>query len=160
MNEKSLKHFYIPDDQSLYLLSHQDAKKIKDWFALCKKQLNKLGYKQVELIGKGAFGFAFAGMSGLGEERVFKFSKITLPQHIQDLLEDEAYMQGKLVHSLIPEVIAFQKIKRQSILAMARAPGVDLEQFSLRHGPLPIKSIIGRKFRFSISGRIYFNNPV
>lgn len=142
MNEKSLKHFYIPDDQSLYLLSHEDAKKIKDWFALCKKQLNKLGYKKVELIGKGAFGFAFAGISGLGEERVFKFSKITLPQHIQDRLEDEAYMQGKLAHALIPEVIAFQKIKRQSILAMARAPGIDLEQFSLRHGPLPIKSII------------------
>ena len=67
MKELGLKHFYIPDDQSVYLLSHKDAKKLKDWFALCEKQLKKLGYFDVELIGKVAFGFAFAGMSTLGE---------------------------------------------------------------------------------------------
>ena len=142
MKDLGLKHFYIPDDQSVYLLSHKDAKKLKDWFALCEKQLQKLGYFNVELIGKGAFGFAFAGTSALGEERVFKFSKVTLPQHIQDRLEEEAYMQGMLKHPLIPEVIAFQKIKRQSILAMQRAPGEDLELHSLRHGPLPVATII------------------
>lgn len=142
MKELGLKHFYIPDDQSMYLLSHKDAKKLKDWFALCERQLEKLGYFGVELIGKGAFGFAFAGKSALREERVFKFSKVTLPQHVQDRLEEEAYMQGLLTHPNIPKVIAFQKIKRQSILAMKRAPGEDLEQFSLKHGPLRISTII------------------
>ena len=142
MKELGLKHFYIPDDQSVYLLSHKDAKKLKDWFALCEKQLKKLGYFDVELIGKGAFGFAFAGRSTLGEERVFKFSKVTLPQHVQDRLEEEAYMQGLLKHEHIPKVVAFQKIKRQSILAMERAPGVDLEQYSLQHGPLAVSSLL------------------
>ena len=142
MNELTLKHFYIPDDQSVYLLSHKDAKKLKNWFALCERQLEKLGYFKVELIGKGAFGFAFVGTSDLGEERVFKFSKVTLPQHVQDRFEEEAYMQGLLLHANIPGVIAFQKIKRQSILAMKRAPGVDLEQFSLKHGPLPVSTIV------------------
>ncbi|MGK0372569.1 MAG: non-specific serine/threonine protein kinase [Glaciecola sp.] len=66
MKELTLKHFYIPDDQSVYLLSHKDAKKLKNWFALCERQLEKLGYYNVELIGKGAFGFAFAGKSALG----------------------------------------------------------------------------------------------
>lgn len=142
MNELPLKHFYIPDDQSFYLLSHKDAKKLKNWFALCEKQLEKLGYYNVELIGKGAFGFAFAGISALGEERVFKFSKVTLPQHVQDRLEEEAYMQGLLRHNNIPDVVTFQKIKRQSILVMKRAPGVDLEIFSLQNGPLPVPTII------------------
>lgn len=142
MKELGLKHFYIPDDQSVYLLSHKDAQKLKNWFALCERQLQKLGYFNVELIGKGAFGFAFAGISALGEERVFKFSKVTLPQHVQDRLEEEAYMQGLLRHALIPQVIAFQKIKRQSILAMKRAPGVDLEQYSLQNGPVPIATLI------------------
>lgn len=142
MNELTLKHFYIPDDQSVYLLSHKDAKKLKNWFALCERQLEKLGYYNVELIGKGAFGFAFAGKSALGEERVFKFSKVTLPQHVQDRLEEEAYMQGLLRHESIPQVIAFQKIKRQSILAMKRAPGIDLELFSLQHGPLSVSTIV------------------
>lgn len=138
MHELTLKHFYIPDDQSVYLLSHKDAKKLKDWFALCERQLKKLGYQNVELIGKGAFGFAFAGVNALGEERVFKFSKVTLPQHIQDRLEEEAFMQGLLEHENVPKVVAFQKIKRQSILAMQRAPGIDLEQYSLLHGPLKV----------------------
>ena len=142
MKELNLKHFYIPDDQSVYLLSHKDAKKLKNWFALCEKQLEKLGYFQVQLIGKGAFGFAFAAISALGEERVFKFSKVTLPQHVQDRFEEEAYMQGLLRHPNIPQVIAFQKIKRQSILAMKRAPGEDLEQFSLKQGPVPVSTII------------------
>jgi non-specific serine/threonine protein kinase len=142
MNELTLKHFYIPDDQSVYLLSHKDAKKLKNWFALCERQLEKLGYYNVELIGKGAFGFAFAGKSALGEERVFKFSKVTLPQHVQDRLEEESYMQALLKHDNIPKVIAFQKIKRQSILAMKRAPGIDLELYSLQNGPLSVPTII------------------
>ena len=58
---KGLKHFYIPDEQSIYLLSHADAKKLKDWVNLCISQLEGLGYSDIELLGKGAFGFAFAG---------------------------------------------------------------------------------------------------
>jgi hypothetical protein len=35
---KGLKHFYIPDEQSIYQLSHADAKKLKDWVNLCISQ--------------------------------------------------------------------------------------------------------------------------
>ncbi|MDP5030738.1 MAG: serine/threonine protein kinase, partial [Paraglaciecola sp.] len=62
-----IKHFYIPDEQSIYLLSHKDAKKLKDWFKLCTAQLELLGYNNIELIGKGAFGFAFAGQTSEGQ---------------------------------------------------------------------------------------------
>jgi non-specific serine/threonine protein kinase len=137
MTEIALKHFYIPDDQSVYLLSHKDAKRLRDWFKLCESQLRKLGYADIKLIGKGAFGFAFSGISPLREAHVFKFSKVTLPQHIQDRLEEEAYMLGRVQHPLVPQLIQFQRIKRQSILVMQRAPGVDLEQYSLAKGPLP-----------------------
>ena len=58
---KGLKHFYIPDEQSIYLLSHADAKKLKDWVSLCMAELKSLGYINIELLGKGAFGFAFSG---------------------------------------------------------------------------------------------------
>lgn len=142
MNEIGLKHFYIPDDQSVYLLSHKDATKLKNWFKLCESQLKKLGYRDIFLIGKGAFGFAFSGISTRGEAHVFKFSKITLPQHIQDRLEEEAYMLGLVQHPLVPKLIQFQKIKRQSILVMQRGPGIDLEQYSLQHGPLPVSELI------------------
>lgn len=142
MSEIALKHFYIPDDQSVYLLSHKDAKRLKDWFQLCESQLKKLGYTEVKLIGKGAFGFAFSGISPIGEAHVFKFSKVTLPQHIQDRLEEEAYMLSRVRHERVPQLIEFQKIKRQSILVMELAPGSDLEQYSLAHGPLPVHEII------------------
>ena len=79
-----IQHFYIPEDQSIYLLSSKDAQKLKDWLALCAKELSRLGYRNIELIGKGAFGFAFAGI-GEGEvEYVFKFSRIDLPTPVQD----------------------------------------------------------------------------
>lgn len=142
MKQPQLKHFYIPDDQSVYLLSHKDAKKLKNWFGLCISQLKKLGYTDIEMIGKGAFGFAFAGTDKKGNELVFKFSRITLPQHIQDRLEEEAFMQGLVEHPNVPKLIEFQRIKRQSILVMERATGVDLEKYSLRFGPLPPRIIV------------------
>ena len=126
-----LKHFYIPDEQSFYLLSHKDAQKLKDWFALCTEQLELLGYHQIELIGKGAFGFAFAGKDPSGKSLVFKFSRINLPQHIQDRLEDEAFMLSQVDHFYVPSLIEFQRIKKQAILVMERATGVDLEVYSL-----------------------------
>ena len=36
----NIKHFYIPDEQSIYLLSHKDAKKLKDWFEEFIRSIN------------------------------------------------------------------------------------------------------------------------
>ena len=94
------------------------------------------------MIGKGAFVFAFAGTDKKGRELVFQFSRITLPQHIQDRLEEEAFMQSLVEHPNVPRLIAFQRIKRQSILVMGRAPGIDLEKYSFRFGPLPPRIIM------------------
>jgi non-specific serine/threonine protein kinase len=161
----NIKHFYIPDEQSIYLLSHKDAKKLKDWFSLCIEQLTLLGYKDIELIGKGAFGFAFSGtvsgtVSGTAAntfsesktntsslqvapaQQVFKFSRINLPQHVQDRLEEEAYMLSLVDHPHVPKLIEYQRIKKQSVLVMQRAKGEDLEKISLKYGPLPVSLIM------------------
>jgi non-specific serine/threonine protein kinase len=137
-----LQQFYIPEEQSIYLLSHHDAKKLKDWFRLCEAQLQQLGYRDIELIGKGAFGFVFAGVSGQGDASVFKFSRITLPQHLQDRLEEEAFMLGLVEHPHVPKLLAFQTVHGQSILAMERAPGRDLEKISLEWGPLSPRLVV------------------
>ncbi|WP_018981736.1 protein kinase domain-containing protein [Salinimonas chungwhensis] len=138
----ALKHFYIPEEQSIYLLSHADAKKLKDWVNLCIKQLAQLGYSDIGLIGKGAFGFVFAGISGDGERHVFKFSRITLPQHVRDRLEDEAFMLSQVDHPNVPALVAFQQVRKQAILVMQRAEGDDLEQLSLNVGPLSARIIV------------------
>lgn len=147
----NIKHFYIPDEQSIYLLSHKDAKKLKDWFKLCTEQLQLLGYHDIELIGKGAFGFAFAGnvvkdkvSNNLvhPQQQVFKFSRVNLPQHVQDRLEEEAYMLSLVKHPRVPRLIEYQKIKKQSVLVMERAKGEDLEKISLKYGPLPVHLIV------------------
>ena len=146
----NIKHFYIPDEQSIYLLSHTDAKKLKDWFALCIQQLELLGYRNIKMIGKGAFGFAFAGnvptgnnnQEGADKEWVFKFSRANLPQHVQDRLEEEAYMLSHVAHDHVPQLIEFQRIKKQAILVMERAKGEDLEKVSLEQGPLPARLIV------------------
>jgi non-specific serine/threonine protein kinase len=142
MQQQDIKHFYIPDDQSIYLLSHKDAKKLKDWVNLCISQLEKLGYRHIEMIGKGAFGFAFAGTAENSERLVFKFSRITLPQHIQDRLEEEAFMQGLVQHPNVPKLYEFQRIKKQSVLVMGRAEGVDFEKYSLSQGPLAPRLVL------------------
>ena len=140
--EKPIKNFYINEQQSIYLLSHQDAKKHRQWLNICKKQLSLLGYQSVELIGSGAFGFVFAGIDRYGEARVFKFSRITLPQTTRDRLEDEAYMLDQFDHPMIPRFFAFERIKKQGILMMARAEGEDLEQISLKQGRFPVKRLM------------------
>jgi non-specific serine/threonine protein kinase len=140
--DSRLKHFYIPDEQSIYLLSHQDAQKLKDWINLCIEQLQLLGYKNIELIGKGAFGFAFAGVNERNQQLVFKFSRINLPQHVQDRLEEEAYMLSQVDHPRVPQLEEFQRIKKQAIMVMERARGVDLEQVSLQLGPLPARLVV------------------
>lgn len=142
MSRKQLKHFYIAEEQSIYLLSHGDAEKLKHWVQLCQQQLNKLGYNNISLLGKGAYGFVFNGEDQQGQQQVFKFSRINLPLHIQNRLSDEADIQSELNHSRIPQVIGYHKIKRQSILHMSRAPGIDLEQISLQNGPLPPELVV------------------
>ncbi len=140
--KKKLQHFYIAEEQSIYLLSHKDATKLKQWVELCKQQLSLLGYQDIALIGKGAFGFVFAGSDEHGQDHVFKFSRINLPQHVQDRLAEEAEIQAQLSHSRIPKIFEYYKIKRQSIVHMQRAPGIDLERYSHLHGPLPPELIM------------------
>ncbi len=134
--EHNLKHFYIPEEQSIYLLSHQDAAKLKAWIKLCMRQLERLGYQDIELIGKGAFGFVFGGKTARGYDLVFKFSRINLPQHVQDRLEEESYLQSRLDHPRIPKVVDYVRVGKQRILVMTRAPGKDLDWVSMHKGCL------------------------
>ena len=140
--EKKLQHFYIAEEQSIYLLNHKDATKLKEWVELCQQQLKHLGYNNIALLGKGAYGFVFSAINIACEDVVFKFSRSNLPQHVQDRLSEEADIQAQLSHAQIPEVIDYQKIKRQSILQMSRAPGIDLEQLSHQQGPLAPELVV------------------
>ncbi|OCQ22944.1 serine/threonine protein kinase [Pseudoalteromonas luteoviolacea] len=142
MSKQSIHNFYINEQQSIYLLSHHDAKKHRQWLNICKKQLSLLGYQGVELIGSGAFGFVFAGVEEGGEEWVFKFSRITLAQSVRDRLEDEAYMLSQIKNPMVPEFFAFERVKKQGILMMARAKGEDLEQISIKQGRLNAKDLV------------------
>ncbi len=142
MNHGPLQQFYIPEEQSVYLLSHDDARKLKAWVALCQTQLEQLGYRHIELIGKGAYGFVFAGLTGLGDQYVFKFTRVNLPQHLQDRLEEEAFMLEQVDHPRVPKLIVFQRVRRQSILVMQRAPGLNLEEVSLREGRLSPRLVV------------------
>ena len=139
---KNLQHFYINEEQSFYLLSHQDARKLKDWLSLCEIQLGRLGYHDIEMVGNGAYGFVFAGSDDSGKQYVFKFARMTLPQHIQDRLEDEGFILGALKHSGIPQFIEFQNLSGQSILMMERAAGITLEQLSHQRGRLTPRLIL------------------
>lgn len=140
--KNQLRNFYIPEEQSVYLLNANDAKKLKDWVALCIYELEKLGYKQIELIGKGAYGFAFGGIDASGQACVFKFSRINLPQHIQERLADEAFMLSQVQHPNVPAYITYQVVKKQGILMMQRATGCDLEHYSLQQGRLSARLLI------------------
>jgi non-specific serine/threonine protein kinase len=142
MDKPDLQQFYIPEEQSIYLLSQNDARKLKDWFRLCQEQLEQLGYREIELIGKGAFGFVFGGIDRRERQLVFKFSRITLPQHVQDRLEEEAYLLSQVEHPRVPKLIEFQRIGRQAIMVMERVPGVDLEKLSLERGPLSPRLLV------------------
>jgi len=142
-----IQQFYIPEEQSIYLLSHNDARKLKNWVALCTTQLQALGYRYIEMIGKGAYGFVFSGklaLEGASDlEHVFKFIRINLPRHLHDRLEDEAYILEQVEHPRVPRLIAFQRARSQPILVMERAPGLNLEVVSLREGRLTPRLIIG-----------------
>ncbi|MCK8102923.1 protein kinase domain-containing protein [Pseudoalteromonas sp. 2CM36K] len=142
MKAKEIRNFYINEEQSVYLLSHRDAKKHRQWLNICIKQLTLLGYKKVEMIGSGAFGFVFAGDDEHGLPWVFKFSRITLAQSVRDRLEDEAYMLSQIKNPFVPTFYGFERIKKQGILMMARAIGEDLEKISLKQGRLPAAKIM------------------
>jgi non-specific serine/threonine protein kinase len=142
MDKHQLRNFYIPEEQSVYLLNANDAKKLKDWVALCISELEKLGYRQIELVGKGAYGFVFAGLDQKQQDVVFKFSRINLPPHIQERLADEGYMLSQAAHPNVPPFFTYQLVKKQGILMMGRAKGVDLEQYSLKHGRLPVRLLL------------------
>ncbi|WP_051234094.1 protein kinase domain-containing protein [Halomonas halocynthiae] len=142
MPQANLQQFYIPEDQSIYLLRQDDARKLKEWVALCQNKLALLGYRDIALIGKGAYGFVFAGLTEQGDAYVFKFSRITLPQHLQDRLEEEAFMLEQVAHPRIPRLIAYQRVRNQSILVMQRAPGINLEEVSLLRGRLSPRLIV------------------
>jgi len=109
---------------------------------LCKQQLLQMGYLEIEFIDKGAFGFVFGGVAPDGIEHVFKFSRINLPQQVQDRLEEEAFMLGQVEHPQIPRLIEFVRINHQSILVMERARGINLEQLSLQQGRLSARLIL------------------
>lgn len=142
MTENKLQHFYIAEEQSIYLLNSKDATKLKQWVELCQQQLLLLGYQNIALIGKGAYGFVFGGEDEQGQSHVFKFSRINLPLHVQDRLAEEADLQKQFTHSRIPKVFEYYKIKRQSIVHMQRAPGIDLEKLSFQRGPLPSELVV------------------
>lgn len=137
-----LQHFYINEEQSFYLLSHRDAQKLKDWLSLCQQQLERLGYLNIELLGKGAYGFAFSGTAEDGQEYVFKFARITLPIAVQERLEEEGYMLSQVDHSNVPSFIEFTRVRSQSILMMSRAHGENLENYARQHGRLDIKLLL------------------
>ena len=142
MQTPNLKQFYIPEEQSIYLLSHDDAQKLIDWTELCQQQLEQLGFSQIEFIGKGAFGFVFGGTTEQGKRYVFKFSRINLPRKVQDRLEEEAFMQQQVDHPLVPKVIDFQRIRKQAILVMERVKGINLEEYCLEQGKLEPRLIL------------------
>ena len=142
MTKPNLQQFYISEEQSIYLLNHHDAKKLRDWIDLCHQQLEQLGYRNPQYIGKGAYGFAFSALSPANQNFVFKFSRITLPEHVQDRLEEEAFMLEQVNFPLVPKCLGYFKIGKQRILAMQQAIGIDLEKYSISQGPLPAKILI------------------
>lgn len=142
MTAKEIRNFYINEEQSVYLLSHHDAKKHRQWLNICIKKLTNLGYSDVEMIGSGAFGFVFAGLDEHNQPWVFKFSRITLAQSVRDRLEDEAYMLSQVNNPLVPKFYGFERIKKQGILMMARALGEDLEKVSLKRGRFSAAAIM------------------
>lgn len=142
IESEKLQHFYINDEQSFYLLSHRDAQKLKDWLALCEQQLQRLGYRNIELLGKGAYGFAFSGRADNGRDYVFKFARITLPIAVQERLEEEGYMLSQVHHQSVPSYVEFNRVRGQSILMMGRAPGIDLEQYARQAGRLNIDLLL------------------
>ncbi|MFT7339444.1 MAG: non-specific serine/threonine protein kinase, partial [Marinobacter maritimus] len=75
-------------------------------------------------------------------DHVFKFTRITLPQHLHDRLEDEAYILEQVEHPRVPGLVAFHRAGSQPILVMERAPGFNLEEVSLQQGRLSPRLII------------------
>ncbi|WP_028117204.1 protein kinase domain-containing protein [Ferrimonas senticii] len=133
-----LQQFYIAEEQSIYLLKQDDADKLRQWQRLCQQQLRQLGYRHNQLIGKGVFGFVFAGQHPQHGEQVFKFARRTLAPALQQRLRDEAEILSQLQHPNIPAFSDYVEASGQPILQMARAEGRDLAQLARRSGRLPL----------------------
>lgn len=101
-----------------------------------------MGYQHVEMIGKGAYGFVFVGINSQHQERVFKFSRITLPQTVRERLEEEGFMLNLLHHENIPKFLAYEMVKKQGILMMERGRGIDLHELLKQTGRLPVSTIV------------------
>ncbi|GLS82399.1 protein kinase domain-containing protein [Paraferrimonas haliotis] len=142
MNQPAFKHFYISEEQSVYLLKADDAKKLKAWFRLCRQQLLKLGYQNITYVGKGAYGFVFAGSHPSGFQHVFKFSRMTLPVQVRQRLEEEAFMLSRIKHPNVPSAIEFAQVGKQNILVMERAQGAELDDWYLKHGSLDVDDVM------------------
>ncbi|WP_110654365.1 protein kinase domain-containing protein [Salinicola halimionae] len=138
-----LQQFYIPEEQSVYLLSQSQARQLREWIERCRHQLAQVGYREVELVGKGAYGFVFAGIDSAGDSHVFKFTRQNLPTSFHERLEEEAFMLEQVDHPRVPRLIAYRTLRHQAMLVMARAPGINLEEFSLRQGRLTTRLVIG-----------------
>jgi len=139
---EGLQQFYIPEEQSVYLLSQSQARQLREWIERCRRQLVQVGYRDVEVVGKGAYGFVFAGVDSRGASHVFKFTRQNLPQHFHERLEEEAFMLEQVDHPRVPRLVAYRTLRHQAMLVMQRAPGINLEEFSLREGRLPPRLII------------------
>ncbi|WP_110650790.1 protein kinase domain-containing protein [Salinicola peritrichatus] len=139
---EGLQQFYIPEEQSVYLLSQSQARQLREWIERCRRQLVQVGYRDVEVVGKGAYGFVFAGIDAAGASHVFKFTRQNLPQHFHERLEEEAFMLEQVDHPRVPRLVAYRTLRHQAMLVMQRAPGINLEEFSLREGRLPPRLII------------------
>lgn len=137
-----IQQFYIPEEQSVYLLSQSQARQLREWIERCRHQLAQVGYREVELVGKGAYGFVFAGIDGTGASHVFKFTRQNLPQAFHERLEEEAFMLEQVDHPRVPRLIAYRALRHQAMLVMQRAPGINLEEFSLREGRLAPRLVI------------------
>lgn len=142
IESSGLQQFYIPEEQSVYLLSQSQAQQLREWIERCRRQLSQIGYREVELIGKGAYGFVFAGIDPHGEHHVFKFTRQNLPQTVHERLEEEAFMLEQVDHPRVPRLIAYRMLRHQAMLVMERAPGLDLEAFSLREGRLAPRLVL------------------
>ena len=96
-DNKKIHNFYINEEQSIYLLSHTDAKKHKQWLKICIKQLELLGYKDVEEIGSGAFGFVFSGTGDISKVKC-KGGKRTIYS-----LPGDGYLGGLTIYNAFPK---------------------------------------------------------
>ncbi len=73
---------------------------------------------------------------------MFKFSVLIYRLISRSDLADEGYMLSQAAHPNVPPFFTYQLVKKQGILMMGRAKGVDLEQYGLKHGRLSVRLLL------------------